>query len=65
MASIDLYTPDELAGYLNVSTKTLIRWRAQRKGPAWVRAGHKVRYRSKDVDAWLENQRREPVRELG
>ena len=58
-----LFTPHELAAYLEISTRTLIRWRQQRIGPAWVRAGHHVRYRAQDVDEWLRRQRHEPVLE--
>ena len=60
----DLYTPADLAEYLQVSERTLIRWRNTRIGPAWIRAGRHVRYRSTDVQVWLESQRREPVREV-
>jgi len=63
--STDLYTPAELADYLQVTERTLIRWRNNRTGPAWIRAGHHVRYRSTDIQVWLESQRREPVRERG
>ncbi|MCG5533015.1 helix-turn-helix domain-containing protein [Halorhodospira sp. 9621] len=60
----ELATTEELAGYLCVSQRTLERWRRQRIGPAWVRVGHKIRYRREDVDAWLAKHRQEPVLEV-
>ena len=59
----EVLTTPELAYYLSISDRTLIRWRVKRVGPPWTKVGHHVRYRRADVDAWLESQRREPVRE--
>jgi hypothetical protein len=33
--------------------KTLEAWRAIGRGPSWVRVGRSVRYRRRDVEAWL------------
>lgn len=60
----EIFTTSELADFLSVSDRTLIRWRVQRVGPPWTKVGHHVRYRRADVDAWLDRQRREPVREV-
>lgn len=60
----DLFTPTELAEYLNISPRTLIRWRNERRGPDWIRVGRVVRYRRQDVEAWLNKQRVQPVREV-
>ena len=60
----DILTTGELADMLSVSERTLIRWRVQRVGPPWTKVGHAVRYRRRDVDAWMDSQRREPVREV-
>jgi excisionase family DNA binding protein len=59
----EVLTTNQLADYLSISERTLIRWRVQRVGPAWTKVGHHVRYRKTDVDAWLERKRCEPVRE--
>jgi len=56
-------TATEAAEYLRVSCRTLIRWRNQRKGPAWTYAGGKVIYQRNDLDAWLAQHRVQPVRE--
>ena len=42
---------------LAVSTRTLVRWRAQGLGPVAYRVGSAVRYRPEDIDAWLERNR--------
>lgn len=60
----DILTTCELADYLSLSERTLIRWRVQRVGPPWTKVGHHVRYRKADIDTWLDRQRREPVREV-
>ena len=50
-----LYTAAEAAALLGVAERTLETWRAQRRGPAVVRFGHRtVRYLAGDVEAWLQ-----------
>jgi excisionase family DNA binding protein len=46
-----------VAQSLGISKVTLYSWRAQAKGPRFTKIGRLVRYRSSDVDAWLEEQR--------
>lgn len=65
MTKADLYDTAELAELLHSSERTLIRWRVQRTGPAWIKAGGKVLYRRSDIDAWLESHKQTPVREAG
>lgn len=55
-------TTAEEAEYLRTSTRTLIRWRSQGIGPAYVKAGHKVIYPDSFTQEWLESRRRNPVR---
>lgn len=43
----------ELAAELDVSPRTLARWRRLREGPAITRVGRKIQYRRAAVDAWL------------
>ena len=45
-------TPSELAYLLQISTKTLYRWRVEGTGPKFVKIGKAVRYAFKDLDAW-------------
>lgn len=63
MAQHDNLTTAEAADYLRQGQRTLLRWRALRIGPPWCKAGQRVLYRKTDIDAWLEAQRRTPVRE--
>lgn len=53
----------EAAAYTHHSPRTYIRWRGLGLGPAYVRAGRKIRYRKRDIDAWLAKHRVLPVRE--
>jgi excisionase family DNA binding protein len=53
-----LLTQHQLADELQVSVRTLERWRQEGTGPAFIQVGRSPRYRRADVDAWLEQQRR-------
>ncbi len=46
-------TDRELAAELNVSVRTLARWRRLRVGPALTKVGRKVAYRRAAINAWL------------
>lgn len=59
-----LFTTRDLAAYLLESERTTIRRRNSRKGPPWIKIGGHVRYRKSDVDAWLNANRVQPVREV-
>ena len=54
MPQSELLTTPEAAQALRLSERTLIRWRVERKGPPIVRAGRRIMYRARDLDAWLE-----------
>jgi excisionase family DNA binding protein len=54
----ELLTQQQLADELQVSVRTLERWRQEGTGPAFIRVGRSPRYRRSDIDAWLERQRR-------
>jgi excisionase family DNA binding protein len=54
----DLLTQQQLAEELQVSVRTLERWRREGTGPPWVRVGRSPRYRRQDIDRWLEATRR-------
>jgi phage terminase Nu1 subunit (DNA packaging protein) len=42
------------ADLLKVSSRTLQAWRASSKGPPFVRAGRAIRYRRRDLVAWID-----------
>lgn len=49
-----LLRPDEVAELLGVPVGTMANWRYQGRGPAFVKVGRHVRYRRRDVDAWID-----------
>jgi len=42
------------ADLLKVSSRTLQAWRANRRGPPFIRAGRAIRYRRRDLIAWMD-----------
>ena len=52
-----LLTVADLAAYLGIPVATIYRWRYRREGPIGYRIGRHVRYRSRDIEQWLEAQR--------
>jgi predicted DNA-binding transcriptional regulator AlpA len=51
-----LWTIQDLSYYLGVPVATLYQWRCQNFGPAGSRMGRFVRYRPKDVRAWVASR---------
>jgi predicted DNA-binding transcriptional regulator AlpA len=49
-----LLTETQVAEILNLSIRTLQSWRVRRAGPKYVQAGRAVRYRRRDVIAWID-----------
>ena len=47
----------ELAHYLGVPIATIYQWRHHRRGPTGFRIGRHVRYRTSDIEHWLQTQR--------
>jgi len=48
-----LFTTDEVARILRVSSSTLKLWRRQGIGPPFIRYRSAVRYREADVEKWV------------
>jgi len=46
----------ELAAMLKKSVVTLASWRRRSRGPKWIAVGGDIRYRAKDVEAWLKQR---------
>jgi hypothetical protein len=44
------------AELLSLSSRTLQAWRIKGEGPAFVRAGRAIRYRRRDLLAWMDAQ---------
>jgi hypothetical protein len=49
-----LLTEVQAADLLRLSVRTLQAWRTRAFGPAYVQAGRAVRYRRRDLIAWIE-----------
>ncbi len=50
-----LLSIDELAAYLQIPKATLYAWRYRGQGPVGYRLGGHVRYRTADVESWIES----------
>ena len=60
-----LMTEQQAAGYLGgVSVRTLQRWRMTGEGPAFTKIGKCVRYRTSDLDRFLEANLRSSTSEV-
>lgn len=51
-----LLTQREAAELLQLSVRTLERYRLSGLGPHFVKAGHSVRYREADLEAWVASR---------
>ena len=51
-----LMDPARVSAYLGVPVRTLANWRYKGLGPAFIKTGRHVRYRSADVARWVEDQ---------
>ena len=52
-----LLTAAEVAAMLQVPRQTLYGWRSRGVGPTGLRVGRHLRYRLRDVEAWLDSRR--------
>jgi excisionase family DNA binding protein len=53
-----LLTSEEVAVYLRVPRSTLYGWKYRGDGPRAIRVGRLLRYRSSEVERWLDAQTR-------
>ena len=51
-----LLTAREVAGYLRVSTETVLRWTRRGKLPGFPLPSGAIRYRKDDLDRWVEER---------
>lgn len=52
----ELMAPHELGAKLGKSQAALAQWRYLGLGPKFIKIGRNIRYRSSDVEAWLDRQ---------
>ena len=55
------YSSSETAALLNVTTNCLRQWRCKSRGPTYYKIGGRVQYRGKDLLAYLNQARRDPI----
>lgn len=53
-----MLTTIEAAEYLTVAPQTLARQRVEGRGPPYLKLGGSVRYDLRDLESWLDAQRR-------
>lgn len=58
-------TQRQVAVQLNVSERTLERWRLEGTGPAFAKAGRRVLYDRELIEAWLQKGTRRSTSEVG
>jgi excisionase family DNA binding protein len=56
-----LLSTEEVAKVLGRPARTLRQWRYLGEGPRYLKVGATVRYRARDVEAWLKAQEQEPA----
>ena len=56
-----IMTTREAAELIGVSTRTLARWHAHRKGPARISAGRKPLYRFDAIQHWMQQNETQPL----
>lgn len=52
-SALDIFAEADLAEILDVKTQTLASWRAENKGPDYVKLGKSIFYRKQDVLDWI------------
>jgi len=58
MTTKTLIDTETLAERIELSERTLEKWRVQGRGPAYLKLGGRVLYDLREVEAWLTAQRR-------
>lgn len=53
----------ELSDRWHISERTLQRWRWKKKGPPYLKIGGRVVYRLSDIEAWEEENLKNPDRD--
>ncbi|MBT4189054.1 MAG: helix-turn-helix domain-containing protein [Gemmatimonadales bacterium] len=57
-----LLTSGEVAEILQIPRATLYHWRYDRTGPPVVKVGRHLRYRKSDLEMWIEERVKRPLR---
>jgi predicted DNA-binding transcriptional regulator AlpA len=54
-----LLNENQTAKLLGIRPQTAALWRVQKRGPAWVKMGRRIRYRRADIDTYIEDRKQE------
>ncbi len=52
-SELQIFSEDELAHVLVIKSQTLATWRAESRGPDYVKLGKSIFYRKQDVVTWI------------
>ncbi len=55
-----LYLTNDPALRVLAAPQTMVHWRREGRGPAYIKAGGRVLYRGDDLNDWIERQRVDP-----
>lgn len=55
-----LWTSEQCAAYLGISSRTLANWRCDRKAPPSLKVNGRPRYRRREVEEWVDQQNARP-----
>lgn len=50
---LEMLIPEDASKLLQIDAKTMAAWRCRQEGPPYVKLGGLVRYRRKDLLAWV------------
>ena len=53
-SQIGLFTTEEVASALEVTAHTLAQWRAEKRGPDFVKLGRGIFYQRADLQKWID-----------
>lgn len=62
---MQFYTTEQVSNLIGVQPNTLEIWRHRGIGPPFVKMGRLVRYKSADLDAWIDRQTRQNTSQSG
>ena len=54
-----MMTESEVSEATGFKTTTLRQWRAERRGPRFIKIGRSVRYREVDIEVWIDEHNNE------
>jgi len=64
MSEVLLLTPAQVEQRYGLPERTLESWRHRGRGPAYIKLGRLVRYRSADIELWLDRSAIRPSNDL-